>query len=88
MSELNFIENLEAERTNLELHVDLCAQRYNQLIVKFEEVDQQLSELTNLCNDIRNNLVKNNSDTKDTYLKWAGVIIVILAGVIGHFLAR
>ena len=34
MSELTVIRNIEAEKESLELHVDLCAERYSQLIRK------------------------------------------------------
>ena len=61
MSELSVIENIKAERTNLELHVDLCAQRYNQLIAKFDEVDQRLDDLTQLCADIKTSITLMNS---------------------------
>jgi chromosome segregation ATPase len=84
MSELSVIENLAAERTNLELHVDLCAQRYNQLITKFDEVDNRLDELTKICSEIKNSVSQIKSNTQATYLKWAGFIIVTLLGIVVH----
>ena len=88
MSELSVIENIKAERTNLELHVDLCAQRYNQLIAKFDEVDQRLDDLTQLCADIKTSITLMNTTTQATYLKWAGFIIVVLTGVIGGLIGH
>ena len=88
MSELSVIENIEAERTNLELHVDLCAQRYNQLIAKFDEVDQRLDSLTQLCAEIKTSVTNMNTTTQATYLKWAGFIIVVLTGVIGGLIGH
>ena len=88
MSELSVIENIEAERTNLQLHVDLCAQRYTQLIVKFDEVDQRLDELTKLCSEIKNSIADVKSSTQSTYLKWAGFIIVVLSSVIGGLIGH
>jgi len=88
MSELSVIENIEAEKTNLELHVDLCAQRYNQLINKFDEVDQRLDQLTQLCSEIKESITTIKSSTLTTYLKWAGFIIVLLTGCIGGLLGR
>ena len=88
MSELSVIENLEAERTNLQLHVDLCAQRYTQLIVKFEEVDTRLDNLTKLCSEIKESITNIKSSTQTTYLKWAGFIIVVLSGVIGGLIGH
>jgi hypothetical protein len=88
MSELNVIENIEAEKTNLDLHVDLCAQRYNQLIVKFDEVDQRLNQLTQLCSEIKDSVTNIKSSTQTTYLKWAGFIIVVLTGILGGLIGR
>jgi hypothetical protein len=88
MTELSVIENIDAERTNLELHVDLCAQRYNQLIVKFDEVDLRLDQLTQLCSDIKDSVITLRSSTQTTYLKWAGFIIVLLTGILGGLVGR
>ena len=81
MSELAFIENIEAERTNLELHVDLCAQRYNQLIIKFDEVDRRLDHLTQLCSEIKESVTTVRTNTTQTHLHWAGAVIAILVSV-------
>lgn len=88
MTELSVIENLEAEKTNLELHVDLCAQRYNQLINKFDEVDQRLDALTQLCAEIKTSVTDLKTTTQTTYLKWAGFIIVVLSGIIGGLIGK
>lgn len=88
MSELSMIENLAAERTDLALHVDLCAQRYNQLIAKFDEVDQRLNQVTALCSEIKDSLNTIKHTTQSTYLKWAGFIIVTLLGVVVHYAVR
>ena len=88
MTELSVIENIEAEKTNLELHVDLCAQRYNQLIVKFDEVDQRLDALTQLCSEIKDSVITMKSTTQMTYLRWAGFIIVVLSSIIGGLIGH
>lgn len=86
MSELAVISNIEQERTNLELHVDLCAQRYNQLIVKFDEVDSRLDSLTALCAEIKESVNGIQSTAQSTYLRWAGAVIGLLAGVCGSLM--
>ena len=88
MSELSVIENIEAERTDLALHVDLCAQRYTQLIRKFDEVDHRLNQLTVLCSEIKDSVVTLQSSTQTTYLKWAGFVIVMLTGILGGLVGR
>jgi hypothetical protein len=88
MSELTVIESVEGEETDLKLHTDLCAQRYNQLIKKFDEVDQRLDALTCLCNEIKESVITMKTTTQMTYLKWAGFIIVVLSSIIGGFVGR
>lgn len=83
MSNLAVIENIESERTDLKLHVDLCAQRYNQLIDKFDEVDQRLDAIQVTCETIKTELVNMKQNTSNTYLKWAGAVILLLGSVIG-----
>jgi hypothetical protein len=88
VSELSIIESLTAEETDLKLHVDLCAQRYIQLINKFDEVDQRLTNLNTLCVEIKESINTIKSSTQMTYLKWAGFIIVLLTSVVGALIGR
>jgi len=88
MSELSVIENIQAERTDLSLHVDLCAERYGQLIRKFDEVDQQLHSLTQMVTEIKESVTTITTSALHTYLKWAGVIIVTLLGIVIHYAVK
>jgi hypothetical protein len=88
MSELSVIDNIEAERTDLALHVDLCAERYGQLIRKFDEVDSRLDQLTQMVTEIKNSVNAITTSALHTYLKWAGFIIVTLLGIVIHFVIR
>lgn len=88
MSELNIIESMPAEETDLKLHVDLCAQRYNQLIDKFDEVDNRLEEIETMCRDIKDTITNVKANAQDVYLKWAGFIIILLTGACGALLGR
>jgi hypothetical protein len=88
MAELSVIENLAAERTNLELHVDLCAERYGQLINKFDEVDSRLNQLTLMVSDIKASVTDLSTSALHTYLKWAGFIIITLLGIVIHYAVK
>lgn len=83
MNTLAVIESVEAEETDLKLHVDLCAQRYHQLIKKFDDVDHRLDNIITTCEDIKTELVAMKQSTSNTYLKWAGAVILILGSIIG-----
>jgi tetrahydromethanopterin S-methyltransferase subunit G len=82
MSEITMIGPIPEETENLRLHVDLCAQRYNQLISKFDEVDERLDRITIMCEEIKQKLGNDQKETYLRYLTWAGVIISILVGVV------
>lgn len=88
MSELSVIDNIEAERTDLSLHVDLCAERYSQLIRKFDEVDSRLDQLTEMVSDIKDSVNRITTSALHTYLKWSGFIIVTLLGIVIHYAVR
>jgi len=70
------IASLPAEQENLSLHVQLCEQRYLQLLAKFDDVDRKFDRIENILVDINQKI---RSDTTELYLKWAGGIIFVLA---------
>jgi hypothetical protein len=78
MSELTVITPVAGEETNLELHTELCAQRYNQLIAKFDEVDGRLTKIEHMVTDIHHTLGALNTEKFKTYLTWAGIVIMTL----------
>ena len=86
MSEI--IEVVDGEDQDLALHTKLCSLRYQQLLSKFDQVDQRLDALTELCADIKDSIVTIRSSTQSTYLKWAGFIIVLLTSCIGGLVGR
>jgi chromosome segregation ATPase len=72
----NSLETLAQERESLSLHVDLCAQRYHQLIAKFEEVDSRLKGIDATLGEIKSSI---ENHTTVNYLKWAGSAIFVLS---------
>jgi GTPase involved in cell partitioning and DNA repair len=73
------IDTLEAERTSLDLHVDLCAQRYTQLIHKFEIVEERFEKIDAMLVEIKNTISANKTDNTEKYLKWGGAVIFVLS---------
>jgi hypothetical protein len=88
VAEMTVIEPVAGEGHNLELHTELCAQRYNQLIAKFDEVDGRLTKIESMVTDIHHQVSGLNTQRYKTYLVWAGVVITTLltftAGLVGH----
>jgi hypothetical protein len=81
MSE-QLIDAVTGENASLELHTELCAQRYQQIIAKFDEIDQRLVHIANTMQDIRDLVTTTRTTQLETYLKWAGAIIMATSGVI------
>lgn len=92
MMEHQIILPLEEEETNLELHTKLCSQRYQQLLSKFDHVDNRLDRLELHVVEIKDAITGINTNTSSTYLKWAGVIIGLLGtfslGLVTHLILR
>jgi hypothetical protein len=82
------IETMEEESTNLALHTKLCAQRYHQIINKFDKVDGRLTKIEEMLLEIKSSLTSEEAAKYKTYLGWAGVVITALTGVLSHFLLK
>jgi hypothetical protein len=76
---MNTIDTLEQERTNLDLHVDLCAQRYG-------ELDRRLSLLDIKMDDVKTRIDENRSTIVKAFIATAGSIFVALCGLAGVIL--
>lgn len=84
----DLIKTIDQESEDLKLHVDLCAQRYHQLIDKIGTVEQRLTNIETMMVEIKQALNSTKSDTYQTYLKWTGVVIVALLGAVIHLVTR
>jgi hypothetical protein len=82
------IETVTEETTNLALHVQLCEQRYLQLLNKFDQVDTRLDQIAVMLNDINNRLGTEQRNQLRTYLSWSGAVIVLLLGAVMHLVTR
>ena len=91
----NIIDRMPGEVTDLALHVNLCEQRYVQLISKFDQVDasiekldERLDKIEQALIDINQKLSKDETGQFKMYLTWAGVLITGMAAALGHYLLR
>jgi hypothetical protein len=74
------IETLEQERTDLDLHVDLCAQRYHELDKRLLSVEEKIDAIVHRVDTI-------GVEFKKSLLTAVGTIIVALIGSVGTILA-
>jgi hypothetical protein len=82
------IATIASERDDLALHVDLCHQRYLQILARIDSVQARLDDFSIMLHEIRNRLEDRTEQTYKTYLRWAGVIIVALFGIVAGHLTR
>jgi uncharacterized protein YqiB (DUF1249 family) len=82
------IETIAGESDNLALHVQLCEQRYIQLLNKLDNVDKKFDSLETMLKEIKTSLTSEETAKYKTYLTWAGVVITALIGVVTHFLIK
>ena len=87
MSQLELIPRIEAERESLEIHVDICAQRYALLLQRLDSMDSRFDRLETVVQEIHARITKNQNQTHKTYLMWAGAIITGLISITGYLLA-
>lgn len=72
----------DIEKENLEAHVELCAERYRQLNVKLDNLDQKVSTMESMIADIKNTLSDANDKHNRQLITIGTSIIVVLIGAI------
>ena len=72
---------IDIESENLKAHVDLCAERYKQIEIRFDKIESKLNEI---CDEIR----KNKGDLARVILTSALGISGSVIGLITTILMR
>jgi len=76
-------EATEIEKKSLEAHVELCAERYNQLEQRFEHVDEKINGLEKLMREVHDMVAKINEKRNDQLISWGiGIIGGLMAVVV------
>lgn len=74
---------IAAETTDLELHTELCAARYQQIRECLDRIDQRLAQMDSGMDDIRQSIDLNQQRLTDRVFAWGGTIIATLIGCVG-----
>ena len=82
------IVTLPGEKDSLELHVQLCEQRYLQLIDKFDVVDNRLVDMNRMLIDIKQSVAAEKADNYKLHLSWLFGVIMLLAGWLAHYIIK
>lgn len=73
-------EATDIEKKSLEAHVELCAERYNQLEQRFEHVDHKISGLEKLMREVHDMVAHLNEKRNDQLISWGiGIIGALIA---------
>jgi archaellum component FlaC len=73
-------EATDIEKKSLEAHVELCAERYNQLEQRFEHVDDKIDGLEKLMREVHDMVARINEKRNDQLISWGlGVIGALVA---------
>ena len=88
MTDNTIIETVLAESDNLALHVQLCEQRYLQLLNKFDSVDNRLERLETMLMEIKESIGDSRIEVYKKYLSWTGIAITALLGIVAHYLMK
>jgi hypothetical protein len=80
------VAEITTEREDLAVHVDLCVERYGQIVDRLDSMDQRFDRIESVMVEIKQTLQAAESSHLNRYLTWAGVIIAGLTGIIA-FLA-
>lgn len=75
------VAEIAAERTDLAVHIDLCVERYGQIVDRLDAMDQRFDRIESVMLEIKQTLKETESSHLNRYLTWAGVIIAGLSSV-------
>jgi tetrahydromethanopterin S-methyltransferase subunit G len=76
------------EKQNLEAHVELCAERYNNLESKLDNLEERMDKLEGHMVDIKNSLVSGERIRTGQMIKYGITIIGVLTAAVIAFLSK
>jgi hypothetical protein len=79
-------EPTDLEKKSLEAHVDLCAQRYRFLESKMQAVEEKISALNLVVNEVHDLVQTMSEKRNDQLLSWSLGIGAVLLTIIGYLL--
>lgn len=80
-------DTTEIEKKSLEAHVELCAERYNSLDQRLDNMAAQIAKVEECTNDIQQMMVVHVQKNNDRLIAWGVGIIGMLIGAVGWLLA-
>ena len=85
-------EVTDIEKKSLEAHVELCAERYNQLEQRFEHVDSKINHLDTLLREVHDMVQRMSDKRTDQIIGWGvgiiGALIATTVSLITHYVLK
>jgi hypothetical protein len=78
---MSTIDTMEQERTNLDLHVDLCAKRYQELDSRLSKLETKLDTINVKVDSLKGDLIK-------ALMPAMGTIAVSIITLIGTIIVK
>ncbi len=82
------VDTTNIEKKSLEAHVELCAERYNALESRLDNVDAKITKLDEIICEVRDLVQQMNSKRTDQLITWGVGIIGVLVAIVGYFISR
>ena len=74
------VEPTDIEKKSLEAHVELCAERYNQLEQRLDHVDARISSLNDIVREVHDMIQRMSEKRNDQIIGWGlGIIGALTA---------
>jgi hypothetical protein len=84
-------EATEIEKKSLEAHVELCAERYNALELRLDDLDNKIEENNRMMREIRDMVINMTEKRNDQILGWGiGIIggLIATIGFLTHYILK
>jgi len=80
--------SIQAEKTNLEVHVDLCAERYTNLIKDINKLEDRMERMESMVQDIHARISKLDHKQRDQWDRARDVTIGVLIAVVAWLIQQ
>jgi hypothetical protein len=74
------IEATDIEKKSLEAHVELCAERYNALENRLDNLDGKIASVSSMIKEVRDMVGKMSEKSNDRLIAWGVGLISLFAG--------
>ena len=82
------VDTTDIEKKSLEAHVELCAERYRFLEQKLGTVENNVTEVKTMVQDVHGMVHAMAEKRTDQIMAWGGAIIATLLAVVGYFVLQ